>query len=116
MTKPKSCKGMLAEIRRFMRDENIPQKERKKFRDIQSALRGPDDGSFSKSCTTAIIRHYALGDDICYEFNMCCGADSIQDVRDRKQLFNGGAGSPHFKDHIRMAFTALGLELEKLNK
>ena len=93
--------------------------DRKKYSadlwDILVALRGPDSRDRSiKYATTAVIRQAAFPKRPC-EDRSVFGHDSPEYAERRRDLFHNRSDHNHFREHVRDAFIALGLNLEESN-
>ena len=107
MARPKTCRGMLNQISRFLRDDSqVLKGERKKLWEVLTALRGPDYGESynTKRATTAVIRYHALGSSAVRGFAQVRPDDEYS-VRTRCEM-----KGRHFIDHAILAFDALGLK------
>jgi hypothetical protein len=116
MSRPKTAKGMLKQISRFLtpvyKNEGIvSREERVKLWNVLSALRGPDygDSQKTKAATTAVIRHHALGDSAVEDFALS-RSDTLSSVNLRRKM-----SGLHFTEHAVDAFLALGLNWHELN-
>lgn len=110
---PRTCKGMLRQLRRFM--EEAPQGEAEDLWDVLTALRGPDRGHDSlrlKGAVTAVIRREVFG----HELEPLFGGTILSNYDDHDKAFlrrrrdaDDRSGS-HFLAHARDAFLVLGLD------
>jgi hypothetical protein len=83
--------------------------------DVLTALRGPDSRDRKvKYATTAVIRSAAFPKRPCEERSVF-GKDSDELVKRRSSLFSKKLDNNHFREHVRDAFTALGLTIGGVN-
>jgi len=83
--------------------------------DILTALRGPDSRNRkAKNATTALIRSAAFPKRPC-EDRSIFGTDSPRLAKRRRKLFRKKKDFNHFREHVRDAFEALGLQLGGVN-
>jgi hypothetical protein len=83
---------------------------------ILAALRGPDSRDRKiKYATTAVIRSSAFPKHPCSALSVF-GDDKDHLVSRRKQLFRTRKDANHFREHVAVAFEALGLKLYARNK
>ena len=83
--------------------------------DILVALRGPDSRDRKiKYATTAVIRQAAFPRRPC-EDRSIFGRDSRVLTKRRQDLFRSHSDHNHFREHVRDAFEALGLNLLEEN-
>ena len=113
MEKPETAREVLNIIKEFLNRDNEYEfnKEQRKLWKVLTGLRGPDnDDSQLKDCTTAVIRYYALG-DVKKSTGAIVELDCTKYAEQRQELKIG-----HFESHVRMAFDALELNLDSVNK
>jgi hypothetical protein len=127
---PKNAKEMFAVIRRFFDDPAIAPDEQNRVYNALAGVRGPDsriDNAHDhpelyriKETTTAIIRHTLLG----YNIPGVTHKDDTQFAKDRQLLVEHqwtqldllDVNYRHFISHAQMAFAALELNWDEVNK
>lgn len=83
--------------------------------DVLVALRGPDSRNRKlKYATTALIRSAAFPKRPCEERSIF-GDDSTQLACRRHQMMSRRQDFNHFREHVRDAFAALGLQVGGVN-
>ena len=104
---PRNLRAALDEIQAMLTNKPYSAK----LWDVLVALRGPDSRDRKiKYATTAIIRSAAFPRRPCEERSIF-GQDSDETVKRRKKLFKDKSDQNHFREHVKDAFSALGLKL-----
>jgi hypothetical protein len=108
---PKTLRAALDEIERMLTNQPYSAD----LWDVLSAIRGPDSRNRKlKHATTTIIRSAAFPKRPCEERSFY-GEDSAKRAEIRKRLFHSREDFNHFRQHVKAAFDALGLDLEGIN-
>ena len=83
--------------------------------DLLACVRGPDSRNRKiKNATTCVIRSAMFPSRPCEERSIF-GQDSERLAKRRRKLFRKKKDFNHFREHVRDAFSALGLNLNKVN-
>jgi hypothetical protein len=120
----KTADEMVVEIRKFFQNPEVETRELLKLWNILTGLRGPDAGGVhrgraeAKDATTTVIRHFVLQVDLDADRGMPVDvAERDTDARAeiRRCMSEDDSTGPHFRDHARRAFSALGLSWDYTN-
>jgi hypothetical protein len=111
MRTPRTLRGALDQIQQLL----TKQPYSANLWEVLSAIRGPDSRNKRlKHATTTIIRTAAFPKRPCEERSFY-GDDSAKKAEIRKRLFKNKEDNNHFREHVRDAFSSLGLSLFEEN-
>jgi hypothetical protein len=112
MATPKTLRGALRQIQAML----TKQKYSADLFDILSAIRGPDKRNPRlKMATTCLIRTAAFPNKPCQYRSFYLTGDNEKLARLRRRMMRDKKNHPHFREHVRDAFGALGLQLGGVN-
>ena len=108
---PKTLRQALAAIEEMLTDKPYSAQ----LWDLLACVRGPDSRNRKiKNATTCVIRSAMFPSRPCEERSIF-GQDSERLAKRRRKLFRKKKDFNHFREHVRDAFEALGLQLGGVN-
>jgi len=108
---PKTLRGALDSIQKMLDGQPYSLE----LWNVLTALRGPDSRNTRiKYATTAVIRQAAFPKKPTDASSVFC-SDSLLRATRRQEMFHNREDLNHFREHVRDAFAALGLQIGGVN-